>query len=281
MSATLPDEGQAPLLKAVAWLCRPLVRLLIEKGIGYPQLRDLLKRLYVEVADASFRLDGKPPTDSRIHILTGLHRKDIRRLRSGEAGDADTAARTSTLGAAIVSRWLGLPDYRDADGRPRCLPRSSDAGSPAFDTLVAEVSKDVRPRAILDELLRQGVVTLDDSGAICLQQSAFVPAADFGEQAFFMGRNVHDHLASCVHNLLSPDAPMLERSVYFAHLSEDSVQRLRELAEERAEALLTTLNEHGLALQKADAGKPDAVHRIRFGCYWYQARRANDEDPSQ
>ncbi len=281
MSATLPDEGQAPLLKAVAWLCRPLVRLLIEKGIGYPQLRDLLKRLYVEVADASFRLDGKPPTDSRIHILTGLHRKDIRRLRSGEAGDADTAARTSTLGAAIVSRWLGLPDYRDADGRPRCLPRSSDAGSPAFDTLVAEVSKDVRPRAILDELLRQGVVTLDDSGAICLQQSAFVPAADFGEQAFFMGRNVHDHLASCVHNLLSPDAPMLERSVYFAHLSEDSVQRLRELAEERAEALLTTLNEHGLALQKADAGKPDAIHRIRFGCYWYQARRANDEDPSQ
>ena len=281
MSATLPDEGQAPLLKAVAWLCRPLVRLLIEKGIGYPQLRDLLKRLYVEVADASFRLDGKPPTDSRIHILTGLHRKDIRRLRSGEAGDADTAARTSTLGAAIVSRWLGLPDYRDADGRPRCLPRSSDAGSPAFDTLVAEVSKDVRPRAILDELLRQGVVTLDDSGAICLQQSAFVPAADFGEQAFFMGRNVHDHLASCVHNLLSPDAPMLERSVYFAHLSEDSVQRLRELAEERARALLTTLNEQGLALQKADAGKPDAVHRIRFGCYWYQARRANDEDPSQ
>ena len=281
MSATLPDEGQAPLLKAVAWLCRPLVRLLIEKGIGYPQLRDLLKRLYVEVADASFRLDGKPPTDSRIHILTGLHRKDIRRLRSGEAGDADTAARTSTLGAAIVSRWLGLPDYRDADGRPRCLPRSSDAGSPAFDTLVAEVSKDVRPRAILDELLRQGVVTLDDSGAICLQQSAFVPAADFGEQAFFMGRNVHDHLAACVHNLLSPDAPMLERSVYFAHLSEDSVQRLRELAEERAEALLTTLNEHGLALQKADAGKPDAIHRIRFGCYWYQARRANDEDPSQ
>ena len=281
MSATSPDEGQAPLLKAVAWLCRPLVRLLIEKGIGYPQLRDLLKRLYVEVADASFRLDGKPPTDSRIHILTGLHRKDIRRLRSGDAGDADTAARSSTLGAAIVSRWLGLPDYRDADGRPRCLPRSSDAGSPAFDTLVAEVSKDVRPRAILDELLRQGVVTLDDSGAICLQQSAFVPAADFGEQAFFMGRNVHDHLAACVHNLLSPDAPMLERSVYFAHLSEDSVQRLRELAEDRAEALLAALNEQGLALQKADAGKPDAVHRIRFGCYWYQARRANDEDPSQ
>ncbi len=281
VSASSPNEGEAPLLKAVAWLCRPLVRLLIEKGIGYPRLRDLLKRLYVEVADESFRLGGKPPTDSRIHILTGVHRKDIRRLRGTPAEEADAAARTSTLGAAIVSRWLGLPDYRDADGRPRCLPRSSDDGSPAFDTLVADVSKDVRPRAILDELQRQGVVSIDDSGTICLQQAAFVPAAGFGEQVFFLGRNVHDHLAACTHNLLSPDTPMLERSVYFAHLSGDSVQRLRALAEDRAKALLADLNEEGLALQKADAGRPDAVHRIRFGCYWYQARRADDKDRSQ
>ncbi len=278
MQTTTQNETAKTLVSAVTWLLRPLVRLLIEKGIGYPQLRELLKKLYVEVADESFGLDGKPPSDSRIHILTGVHRKDVRRLRAPEHDNEDTAAQASTLGAAIVSRWMGLPEYRDEKGQPRCLPRTAPADSPSFDALVTAVSKDVRPRAILDELQRQGVVSINDNGEICLQQSAFVPGADFGEQVFFMGRNVHDHLAACTHNLLSPDNPMLERSVYFARLSEDSVQRLRTIAEDRAGELLRTINEQALALQKSDEGKPDAVHRIRFGCYWYQARRTDNRN---
>jgi hypothetical protein len=275
MHTTTQDETPAALMKAVAWLCRPLVRLLIEKGIGYPQLRDLFKRLYVDVAEESFALDGKPPTDSRLYILTGVHRKDIKRLRA--AAEDDTAAQASTLGAAVVSHWLGLPEYRDADGTPRCLPRTASEDQPCFDALVAEVSKDVRPRAILDELLRQGVASINEAGEICLQQAAFVPTADFGEQVFFMGRNVHDHLAACTHNLLTPDAPMLERSVYFARLSESSARQLRELAERQSTDLLNTINEKALALQKDDTDHPDANHRIRFGCYWYQAQRATDK----
>ena len=279
MQTTTQNEAAATLTSAVAWLLRPLVRVLIEKGIGFPQLRDLLKQIYVEVAEESFGLDGKPPTDSRIHILTGVHRKDVRRLRAPEQAGG-SAARASTLGAAIVSRWMGLPEYRDEQGQPRCLPRSAPAGEPSFDGLVASVSKDVRPRAILDELQRQNVVTVDGSGNICLQQSAFVPGADFGEQVFFMGRNVHDHLAACAHNLLTDGAPMLERSLYFAHLSPASVRQLRERAEQGAEQLLGTLNEQALALQKSDEGRADAVHRIRFGCYWYQAQRADKGNPS-
>ena len=280
MPATSHNEAQTALLKAVSWLCRPLLRLLIEKGIGYPQLRDLLKKLYVEVAEESFALDGKPPSDSRLFILTGVHRKDIKRLRAGEP---DTAAvRASTLGGAIVSHWLGLPTYQDAAGRPRCLPRGpADDGTPGFDALVADVSKDVRPRAILDELLRQGVVSLNDEGDICLNRSAFIPGADFEEKTFFLGRNVHDHLATCAHNMLSPDTPMLERSVYFAALTEASVQELRELAEQHAVAALQVINERALALQAADQGKTDAIHRIRFGCYWYQAQRNHTKDTGQ
>ncbi len=275
MQTTTQDETPAALIRAVVWLCRPLVRLLIEKGIGYPQLRDLLKRLYVDVAEESFSLPDKPLTDSRIYILTGVHRKDIKRLRG--AGEEDLAAQASTLGAAIVSRWMGLPDYRDASGQPRCLPRTADNDQACFDRLVADVSKDVRPRAILDELLRQGVASVNEAGKVCLQQSAFVPTADFGEQVFFMGRNVHDHLAACTHNLLTPDTPMLERSVYFARLSDESVCQLRDLAEHRAAELLSAINEEALALQKRDENNPEADQRIRFGCYWFQAQRMKNK----
>ena len=270
------SDPAAPLLQAVAWLCRPLVRLLIRKGITYPQLRDLLKGVYVEVAEADFAVNGKAPSDSRIYILTGVHRKDIKRLRRGEtAGEVD---RSATLGGAIVGRWLALPEYLDAQGEPRCLPREADARGPGFDDLVESVSKDVRPRAILDEWLRLGVVSQNERGEICLNRKAFVPAQDFVEQTFFMGRNVHDHLAACAHNLLQEGEPMLERSVYYDGLTPHSVAHLRELVRREGEALLQKLNAEALHRQRHDAGAPDAQQRMRFGVYWYdEARRTGGE----
>jgi hypothetical protein len=269
------------LLQAVNWLCRPLIRLLIAKGIGYPQLREHLKGLYVEVAEQEFGLDGKPPSDSRIYLLTGVHRKDIKRLRGQAKEERAPGTAAASLGGAIVARWLGLPEYLDADGKPRCLPRKGEAGQPGFDELVSSVSKDVRPRTVLDEWLRLGMVSLNEAGAICLDRSAFVPDQDFAEQAFFLGRNVHDHLAACVHNMIEAGPPMLERSVYYAALRAESVQQLRELAEREGMAVLETINQRALELQQADAGRDDANRRMRFGCYWYDTKKQSDEEAEE
>lgn len=269
------------LIKAVRWFCRPLVKLLIAKGLTYPMLRDLFKELYVEVAEQDFAIEGKSPTDSRIYILTGVHRKDIKRLRDPALQTEDNASQISTLGGTVVSRWLGLPEYQDTKGEPRCLPRASNNNQPGFDELVASVSKDVRPRAILDGWLQQGMVTNNDDGTISLNKTAFIPHESFEEQVFFLGRNMHDHLAACAHNMLQTDAPMLERSVYFAHLSEDSVKQLRTLAEKQGMALLQTLNKQALKLQNADKNQPDATQRMRFGCYWYQENKTTSGEPSK
>lgn len=88
MSENGYNKTQVALVKAVKMLCRPLVRLLIEKGITFPQFRELMKELYVEVANDRFSLDGKKPSDSRVFVLTGVHRKDIKRIRTQvEQGD--------------------------------------------------------------------------------------------------------------------------------------------------------------------------------------------------
>lgn len=245
------------------------------RGVTYPQLRELLKGLYVAVAEQGFALEDKTPTDSRIYILTGVHRKDIKRLRQAKGQQDEQAAQVATLGGAIVGRWLGLPEYQGENGEPRCLPRSGD-DRPGFDHLVASVSKDVRPRVILDEWLRLGMVTLDDSGAICLNRKAFVPAADFAEQAFFLGRNVHDHLAACAHNMQQDGQPMLERSVYYSSLSPKSVQQLRQVAQREGTALLQRLNRQALQLKQQDIGRPDATGRMRYGCYWYDENKRRE-----
>ena len=263
------NQASNKLLQAVKWLCRPLVKLLIANGISYPQLREMLKALYVDVAEQDFMLNNKAPTASRLYVLTGVHRKDIKRLRQ-TGGQTEHAAgqSTTTLGAAIMGRWLGMAEYQDSRGEQRCLPRNSDDDSPGFDQLVATVSKDVRPRAVLDEWLRLGMVSLNDKGEVCLNRHAFVPQ-NLTEQAYYLGHNVHDHLAACEHNMQQQGEPMLERSVYYTGLKAASIEQLNEMVQVEAMALLHRINEQALKLQLQDKGDNEANHRMRFGCYWF------------
>ena len=52
-----------------------------------------------------------------------------------------------------------------------------------------------------------------------LKKSAFVTNKEFKEMAYYLGHNVHDHMASCVNNIIADEEPMLERSVYYACLN--------------------------------------------------------------
>jgi len=67
------------LVAALRHLLRPLVRLLAARGVTYPTLAELLKETYVDVADRDFRLENNSATDSRVSLLSGVHRKYVRR----------------------------------------------------------------------------------------------------------------------------------------------------------------------------------------------------------
>ncbi len=173
---------------------------------------ELLKEAYVDVALNEFPVNGKKQTDSRVSLLTGVHRKDVKRLRERPT-EKMAAPRSIGLGAQIVARWLGSKDTTDRKGHPLPLPRKAESrNGPSFDSLVSGVSKDVRPRAVLDEWLRLGVAHVDDGGRVVLNRLAFVPEKGFEEKAFYFGRNIHDHLAATAHNLLEEGNPTLERS---------------------------------------------------------------------
>ena len=273
------NKTQVALVKAVVMLCRPLIRLLIEKGITFPQFRELMKELYVEVADKEFSLDDKKPSDSRVFVLTGVHRKDIKRIRQ-QSDLADVKITSSaSLSGEIVARWASMPDYLDDKGAPRQLAKSGK-GEQGFEQLVSSVSKDVRPKVILEEWLRLGMVSLKDDHVI-LKKSAFVTNKEFTEMAYYLGHNVHDHLASCVNNIIADQAPMLERSVYYASLTESSVNKLNAIAGKKGDELLQQLNKQAIKFYDADKDKDDANYRIRLGVYWYQAQLDNEPDTAK
>jgi len=164
------------------------------------------------------------------------------------------------------------------EGRPRALAWGSGTGKePTFDDLVSSVSRDIRPRAILDELLRLGVVRVDENNRVWLDTDAYVPAAGFDEKAFFFGRNLHDHVATAARNLSGVAPPLLERSVYYGGLTRESTVELAKLAARTGMEALQAVNRRAIELKKRDAGKRAARHRMSFGAYFYEADTALEE----
>ncbi|MBL8486189.1 MAG: hypothetical protein JNK22_03795 [Rhodocyclaceae bacterium] len=275
------ESGFPPaLIAALRRVLNPVARLMLARGLTLPMAVELLKRVFVEVADRDFRLEGKPATDSRISLLTGVHRKDVRRLRQLPHVEAALPPKVS-LGAQLVGAWLANPRFRDAGGRIKPLARTAKAGGEdSFEALVAAVSKDIRARPVLDEWLRLGVASLNAEDEVVLNTAAFVPQEGFDEKLAYLGMNLGDHAAAATDNVLGRADPWFERSVHYRSLSAERVAQLRGRLDQEGMRLLTGLNAE--ARLPDGAGSPECV-RFTAGVYFYSERMppsAGEGDPT-
>lgn len=267
-----PAPAPEALLKPLARLLRPLVRLLIRSGLTFPAVAEVLRGVFVDVAVHDLLTDPKSRTVSRISLLTGIHRKDVRRLRDREATDDEIPA-TITLSSQIIARWLGTPAYSDSTGHPLVLPRTA-AHVPSFEQLVRSVTTDVRTRAVLDYLVDQNMVILEADDHVRLNTAAFIPRPGGEEQLFYFSRNLHDHIAAAVANVLATTAPpFLDRSVHYDQLATETAMELERVAREAAMRTLVDVNRIALSLvEAAEQGgitAPAPLRRVNLGIYLF------------
>ena len=276
MSEGAADMSNSVFARVLRGLLRPLVRAMIAQGITAPALYRILKRIYVEVAEEDFRLDGERQTDSRISMLTGVHRRDVRAFRDGDASEEAAAQEKVTTIASVLGRWLANPEARGVDGNPRPLPRSGD-DELSFESLVRSVSKDIRPRTVLDELDRQGLVEVSD-GMVHLKTDAFLGPADPDQKVYFFAENVGDHIAAAVENLLADEPAFMERAVFYNRLTSASIDEIEAEARKLGGDALLALNEKAHARQTEDLDAPEGTHRFRFGVFFYRENEAQKPD---
>lgn len=252
---------------------------MLHYSVQYPYLANLLKLTYVEVA-THMPVPGKEQTDSRVSMLTGIHRLDVKRLRSEIVTGNDAPPPSVSLGAQAVARWTTMPEYLDGKGRPLALPRLASSGNQSsFESLIQSISKDIRPRVVLDEWLRLGIARVNEQDQVVLVTDAFVPRHGLDEKLFYLGKNVHDHLSACEHNLTKPDAPpLLERSVYFDHLSKESADSLAGYARQLTSQAIQSFGQKAMELQEKDSLNSSAKHRVTYGFYFYQANEDSEQD---
>lgn len=270
------------LLQAIRRALHPLARLMLAGGVTYPLVAEVLKGLFVEVADRHFRLGGKRSTDSRISLISGVHRKDVRRLRAQDPQAKEVEPETVSFGGRLVTAWLSDPRYLDDEGRARRLPRTRTSNDePCFEDLVSSRSTDIRPRAVLDEWLHLGIVRIDEQDRLVLNTEAFVPQAGLDEKLFFFAHNLHDHAAAATDNLLGVRPAQLERSLIYEGLTDAGVEMVEKRALELGTRMLTALNRLAAAREEAESSEPGTRRRLTCGIYFYSEPTESSPSPGK
>lgn len=275
MSSADPSPNAQIFERALKTVLRPMMRMLISKGIAAPAFYRVVKQTYVETA---VELLGRDATDSRISVMTGVHRRDVKEFRDPDRHAEESLRRKVSTLTSVVGRWLSDPVYANAQGAPVAIKRSGQA--PSFDALVQSVSRDVRPRTILDELIRQDIVYQTDD-LIALDMDVLVGPADTDQRMHFFAHNLGDHMAAAVENLLEEQPKLLERAVFYNHLTASSVDKLEAQARSLSQDTLLKINKLAADMQSTDKVLAEGKQRFRYGVFFYkedesEAPKGND-----
>jgi hypothetical protein len=247
------SEVQTAVERILASILAPVSKILIKNNINLSVAVEILKESLVKGA-----IEEGADTNSLISLKTGVHRKDVNRLRN--ASDIKSSEKPPTKGLAIVlSLWANDDRFRDNKGQPRILYRNAADG---FDSLVRASKVDIAPPTVLRELATQNLVLQHEDGGIELLSPTFI--AQIGDAALkAFEATVSDHLRVATNNVLSAaGSPRdFDQVVRYSHLSSASVARLEAEARKLASEYLAHMNAMAHRLQSED----DALGNLSNG----------------
>lgn len=270
---TEPGADNA-LAAAFERLLAPLAQLMVAQGVTYAQIDEMLRLAVVQAAHAAHPSLPEHRRASRVSASTGLHRREVQRLLE-VAASPRSAAPPRSPALEVFAHWLASNVYQHRKGRskgqPLTLPRTGAA--PSFQSLAQEVTRDVHPRALLEELLRLKLVRLDDDQDLVIPEPTLshAPRGDKPAMLRYLGLNVGDHLQAGVDNVLGREPGHLEQALAADGLSQASLQAIRQALREQwqvvAPALVATVEQ----CVQSDAASADseARYRVRIGMYGY------------
>ncbi|MFW5427118.1 MAG: DUF6502 family protein [Methylophagaceae bacterium] len=272
------NDSSTVLTQAITKLLKPLVRLLLRNGIAFNALSELLKKLYVDVAETEFTLDGKKQSVSRIATLTGLNRKEVARAKALDKLDLSEITQQFNRAARVVSGWRRDTDFHTKSGKVADL--NLDSGANSFKELVKRYSGDIPPTAITDELLHVGAIKLLDNGKLRLLQHAYIPSTNTDEKLRILGTDVSDLIRTIDHNIVDKSGQdFFQRKVAYDAINASVIPTLRNQLSKNAQHCLEELDEL-LAKHDSDTNptiKEKGTHRIGVGIYYFEEK--SDEAP--
>ena len=258
------------------------MRLLLRNGVAYADFSDVARRVFVEVASEDFGLPGRKQSVSRVSVLTGVNRKEVKRLLN-EPEEKVAATKDNNRAARVVSGWMRDTDFNNSKGKPRTLTWGDNHSDVSFEELVKRYSGDMTARSILDELVRVGAVSIDKNKTrVKLLANGYVPAGSNEELLRLSGDSINDLLSTIDHNFkVDKETTRLQLRVAYDDIPDTGVESFRKLSNEKSLELLNYLDKF-LATQDRSvnpAVQGEGRYRTGLGIYYFEEPLDQDGSP--
>jgi len=275
----MQNDIQQQILGALLLVLRPIARALLRTGIGYREFAEISKTAFVDVAGKDYGLRGRPTNISRVAVMTGLTRKEVRRIRDKtEVGDVTGVKRLTPMGQ-VLHRWFTENDFLTKDGKPLVL--DFDRGDVSFATLVKRFGGDIPPGAMRTELKRiKAIEELDDGRVRALKRSV-------------VGLEDHEKLISGLAHVLYPAALTMAHNTSaeseaeaWTHLSastqsvrKNDLSRIRRVSSDRAAAFVESIDDFLAAyetLYDFDT-ESDTQKAVGIGVFYFEEDKTDSD----
>ena len=267
----MANSVRAGLIAAYRRIMTPLVRILIRNGVSYGEFAEVLKNVFVEIAERDFGIPGRRPSQSRVAILTGLTRKEVAKQKA--ILDGGNLVESSNLNRVtrVLEGWHTDPDYTGPYGLPVELPFDTSDDAPralSFVELVRKYSGDMAPRAMLDELLRVNAVERMPSGYFRVLMRSYIPESLHPDALERLGKVVNNFVSTYEYNMENQahGETRFERVVYADRgLRLDLMPAFDKLVRTKGLQLLIELDNWLSAQELSEKKKDNSGPRVNTG----------------
>ena len=241
----------------------PLARLCLKFGISYRAFDDLARSAFVDAAKEP-RSGRGHLNQSRVALLTGLSRREVRRYFTGEA---KVRSRVS-VPAMVLGDWANHRRWSDARGRPARLRFTSTQGR-SFTSLCQVHTTNCNANTIAAELIDAGCIERDGDH-VHLINPIYQPAGDTTRLLEVGLHAVQRLLETVQHNIASAgtDAALRYEQVYVSRFIPRA--RLPELRSRLKELLGLSKTRMADTIDRAETPGPLEKDTVGVGLFYFE-----------
>jgi hypothetical protein len=268
----MQDDIQKRILGAFLVVLRPMARILLRFGIGFREFSEIAKTAFVDVASTDYGLRGRPTNVSRVAVMTGLTRKEVKRIRDKlSSGEDRLSVRTTPL-CVILHRWHAEEDFLDQQGRPAVLPFGG--GSPSFSELVRRFGGDIPPGAMRTELKRVGAIQEDENGNLKVIRRSVVPTGKHDNLIAALAHSAYPLLTTIAHNINTDirDERWAQYTAFTKAVKSSDIRKVRRISSDRLVDISESFDDLFMAYESLHGEDTDEKQRttIAVGVFYFE-----------
>lgn len=244
----------------------------MKAGIGYREFAEIGKCAFVDVATADYGLRGRPTNISRVAVMTGLTRKEVKRLREKISSGTQVDMNRVIPPAEILERWHTDSVFLDDSERPLALP--FEGSEISFAALVKKYGGDIPPGAMRTELRRVGAIEEDALGMLRVTKRYFRPVDSDEQLKRALSQAIYGLSHTINHNLGAAEKESwVERVAFTNRIRIEDKSRVRRISEDRASEFVESVNDLFSAYEKiyGDDDHEQQSGVVGVGVYYFEA----------